>query len=275
MNEIKTPRGGSNYQWVGKNTPRPDGVDKVTGRARYGDDMIVPGMLHGKILRSPHAHAKILSIDTSKAEALDGVKAVVTRADIPDHPMAQPPYPPIVNDFHDISRNVMAREKVLYDGHAVAAVAAISEEIARDAIKLIKVEYKVLQHILDPREAAQPDAVVLHEDLFTYGIEPKPTKPSNIFRVMHGERGDLNAGFAEADLVIEREFSSQPVHQGYIEPMACIASTSEDGTVELWTSTQGHFVQRTLLSKLLNMEMAKIRVTASEIGGGFGGKTTV
>ena len=112
MNEIKAPRGGSNYQWVGKNTPRPDGVDKVTGRARYGDDMIVPGMLHGKILRSPHAHAKIQSIDTSKAEMLDGVKAVVTSADIPDHPMAQPPYPPIVNDFHDISRNVMAREKV-------------------------------------------------------------------------------------------------------------------------------------------------------------------
>ncbi len=275
MNEIKTQPSGSNYKWVGKNTPRPDGVDKVTGRARYGDDMIVPGMLHGKILRSPHAHANIVSIDTSQAEALDGVKAVVTSADIPDHPMAQPPYPPIVNDFHDISRNVMAREKVLYDGHAVAAVAAISEEIARDAIKLIKVEYKVLQHILDPREAAQPDAVVLHEDLFTYGVEPKPTKPSNIFRVMHGERGDLDAGFTEADLVIEREFSSQPVHQGYIEPMACIATTSEDGAVELWTSTQGHFVQRTLLSKLLNMEMAKIRVTASEIGGGFGGKTTV
>ena len=107
MNEIKPPRGGSNYQWVGKNTPRPDGVDKVTGRARYGDDMIVPGMLHGKILRSPHAHAKILSVDSSRAEALDGVKAVVTSADIPDHPVVQPPYAPMINDFHDISCNVI------------------------------------------------------------------------------------------------------------------------------------------------------------------------
>ena len=163
----------SNYKWVGKRTPRPDGVDKVTGRARYGDDMIVPGMLHAKILRSPHAHANILSIDTSKAQAMKGVKAVITSADIPDHPLMQPPYPPIVNDLHDISRNIMAREKVLYDGHAVAAVAATSESIAREAVKLIKVEYEILPHVLDPLAAAQPDAPVLHDDQFTANIEPK------------------------------------------------------------------------------------------------------
>ena len=275
MNEIKPSSAGSNYQWVGKNTPRPDGVDKVTGRARYGDDMIVPGMLHGKIYRSPHAHAKIISIDTSKAEAVDGVKAIVTSSDIPDHPLAEPPFAPIINDFHDISRNVMAREKVLYQGHAVAAVAATSEEVAREALKLIEVEYEVLSHVLDPLAAAQENAPVLHENQFTFGIDPPSSQPSNIFRIAKGERGNLEDGFQEAHLVIEREFSSKPVHQGYIEPMACVATASEDGAIELWTSTQGHFVARTLLSKLLGVDMAKIRVTASEIGGGFGGKTTV
>jgi len=267
--------GGGNYQWVGNVTPRPDGVDKVTGRARYGDDMILPGMLYGRILRSPHAHAKILSIDTSAALALKGVKAVMTHESIPDHPLAKPPYPPIVNDMHDVSRNVMAREKALYDGHAVAAVAATSERIAKEAIRLIKVEYEVLEHVLDPYAAAQPGAPLLHDDQFTDGTDPKKDPPSNLFRSLGKEQGDLEAGFAEADLVIEREFRSEPVHQGYIEPLACVASTSEDGGVELWTSTQGHFVARALISKLLKIEMSKVKVTASEIGGGFGGKTTI
>ena len=275
MNDESRTGAGSNYKFVGKVTPRPDGVDKVTGRARFGDDMIVAGMLHAKILRSPHGHAEIVSIDTSKAAALAGVKAVLTSAEIPDHPPAAPPFPPIINDFHDISRNVMARDKVLYDGHAVAAVAATSEAIARRAIKLIEVAYEILPHVLDPFDAAQPGAPLLHDDQYTAGDDPEKAAPSNVFRVISGERGDLAKGFAEADLVIEREFSSSPVHQGYIEPLACVAVASEDGSVELWTSTQGHFVARTLCAKLLNMEMAKLRVTASEIGGGFGGKTTI
>jgi len=266
---------GTNFKWVGKRTRRPDGPDKVTGRARYGDDMIVPGMLHAKILRSPHAHAKILSIDTSKARALSGVKAVVTSEDIPDHPLLKPPYGPMVADFHDISRNVMAREKVLYDGHAIAGVAATSERIARAAIKLIDVEYEVLPSVLDPLEASKPDAPVLHEHQFTHGVDPEPEKPSNVFRVVTGGRGDVEKGFTEADVTVEREFSSQPVHQGYIEPQACIATASEDDSIELWTTTQGHFVIRSFCARLLNMEMAKIRVTASEIGGGFGGKNNI
>ncbi|HJO75045.1 MAG TPA: xanthine dehydrogenase family protein molybdopterin-binding subunit [Rhodospirillales bacterium] len=266
---------GTNFKWVGKRTRRPDGPDKVTGRARYGDDMIVPGMLYAKILRSPHAHAKILSIDTSKARALKGVKAVITSADIPDHPLSKPPYGPITTDFHDISRNVMAREKVLYDGHAIAGVAATSERIARAAIKLIDVEYEVLPHVLDPLEASKPDAPVLHDHQFTHGIDPAPGKPSNVFRVVTGGRGDVEKGFADADVIVEREFTSQPVHQGYIEPQACIATASEDDSVELWTTTQGHFVVRAQCARVLNMEMAKIRVTASEIGGGFGGKNNV
>jgi len=266
---------GTNFKWVGKRTRRPDGPDKVTGRARYGDDMIVPGMLHAKILRSPHAHAKILSIDTSKARALSGVKAVVTSEDIPDHPLLKPPYGPVVADFHDISRNVMAREKVLYDGHAIAGVAATSERIARAAIKLIDVEYEVLPSVLDPLEASKPDAPVLHEHQFTHGVDPEPEKPSNVFRVVTGGRGDVEKGFTEADVIVEREFSSQPVHQGYIEPQACIATASEDDSIELWTTTQGHFVIRSFCARLLDMEMAKIRVTASEIGGGFGGKNNI
>jgi CO/xanthine dehydrogenase Mo-binding subunit len=274
MNEIKDTV-KTNFKWIGKQTRRPDGPDKVTGRARYGDDMILPGMLYGKILRSPHAHAKILSIDTSKAEALKGVKAVVTHKDIPDHPLLQPPYGPMIADLHDVSRNVMAREKVLYDGHAVAAVAATSERIARQALKLIEVEYEVLPHVLDPLEAAQPDAPVLHDHQFTHGVEPKPEKPSNVFRVVSADRGDLDKGFAEAEVVVEREFRSQPVHQGYIEPQALVATASEDGAIELWTTTQGHFVIRGLCARLLKMDMSKIRVTASEIGGGFGGKNNV
>jgi CO/xanthine dehydrogenase Mo-binding subunit len=275
MNNDTKDRTTTNYKWIGKRTPRYDGLDKVTGRARYGDDMLVPGMLYAKILRSPHAHAKILSIDTSKAEALKGVKAVLTSADIPDHPMNKPPHGPMIADFHDISRNVMAREKVLYDGHAVAAVAATSKSIAREAVKLIDVKYDVLPVILDPYEAAQPDAPVLHEDQFTDGIHPKPTKPSNLFRTLTSGRGDVEKGFAEADVIVEREYSSQPVHQGYIEPLACIATASENGGAELWTTTQGHFVIRAQCAKLLQMETSKINVTASEIGGGFGGKNNV
>ncbi len=265
----------TNYKWVGKRTRRPDGVDKVSGRARYGDDMIVAGMLHGKILRSPHAHANIISIDVSQARALKGVKAVLTSADIPDHPLSQPPHGPVIADFHDISRNVMAREKVLYDGHAVAAVAATSESIARKALKLIEVEYEVLPHVLDPMQASQPDAPLLHDDQYTDGLEAQPEKPSNVFRVVSGQRGDVDKGFVEAEVIVEREFTTQPVHQGYIEPQACIATASEDQSVELWTTTQGHFVIRAMCARLLNMEMAKIRVTASEIGGGFGGKNNI
>jgi len=266
-------RSNTNFRWVGKNTERPDGVDKVTGRAKYGDDLLMAGMLHAKILRSPHAHAKILSIDVSKAKALKGVKAVMTSADIPDHPISKPPYPPVINDPHDLSHNVMARDKVLYDGHAVAAVAATSEIIARQALKLIDVEYEVLPHVLDPFDAAQRDAPVLHENQFT--ADGDQENPSNVSRIVVGGRGNLEEGFAKADFIVEREFFSEPVHQGYIEPLSCVATASENGNVDLWTSTQGHFIARGLIAGLMNMELSKLRVTASEIGGGFGGKTTV
>jgi CO/xanthine dehydrogenase Mo-binding subunit len=260
---------------VGTRPLRPDGVDKVTGRAKFGADLHVANMLIGKVLRSPHAHARIQSIDTSKAEALAGVKAVVTARDFSDLPSEFIPAGEMMVNFRDMTRNIMAREKVLYEGHAVAAVAAANEAIAAAALALIEVEYEVLPHVMDVAEAMAPDAPLLHDTMYTIGVDPKPAKPSNIAKRVEFALGDIEAGFAKADVIIQREFTTRPVHQGYIEPHACLASVSEDGQAELWCTTQGHFIVRNFCATLLGMELAKLRVTASEIGGGFGGKTVV
>ncbi len=227
------------------------------------------------MLRSPHPHARIISIDTSKAEKLPGVKAVVTRDDFPDQSSEFIPAGEMMMNYRDVVRNVLAREKVLYEGHAVAAVAATSIAIAKRALKLIDVKYEVLPHVIDVQEAMKPGAPLLHDDLYTAGVEPKPDKPSNVAKRLEIAQGDIDAGFAKADLIIEREFNTAPVHQGYIEPHAALASTSEDGSAELWCTTQGHFIVRAHCARLLGMDIGKIRVTASEIGGGFGGKTVV
>ncbi|HAH98707.1 MAG TPA: oxidoreductase, partial [Verrucomicrobiales bacterium] len=261
--------------WIGKRPVRPDGVDKVTGKARFGADMNLPGMLHGKVLRSPHAHAKLKSIDTSKAEQLPGVKAVVTRDDFKDMPSEFVPAGEMMVNYRDIVRNVMAREKVLYEGHAVAAVAATSVAIARKALKLIDVEYDILPHVIDVEEAMRPDAPLLHDDLFTVGVDPVPVKPSNVAKVVEFKLGDVEKGFADADVIVERSFETAPVHQGYIEPHACVASVNADGQAELWVTTQGHYVVRGHCARMLGMDISKLKVTASEIGGGFGGKTVV
>src|SRR6202008_1864936 len=261
--------------FVGTRQIRPDGVDKVTGRARFGADYNLPGQLIGRVLRSPHPHARIVSIDTSKAEALPGGKAVITRDDFPDQPSEFIPAGEMMMNYKDVVRNVMAREKALYEGHAVAAVAATSALIARRALKLIDVKYEVLPHVIDVVDAMKPGAPVLHDDLFTAGVEPKPDKPTNVAKRSEINLGDIEAGFKKADIVIEREFKTAPVHQGYIEPHAALASVSEDGSAELWCCTQGHFIVRAHCARLLGLDIAKIRVTASEIGGGFGGKTVV
>jgi len=261
--------------FVGTRTVRPDGADKVTGRARFGADFNLPGQLIGRVLRSPHPHARIISIDTSRAEALAGVKAVVTRDDFPDQSSEFVPAGEMMMNYKDVVRNVLAREKVLYEGHAVAAVAATSVAIAKRALKLIDVKYEVLPHVIDVVEAMRPDAPVLHDDLFTAGVEPKATTPSNIAKRIEIGHGDIEAGFAKADVIVEREFKTQPVHQGYIEPHAALASVSEDGSAEVWCTTQGHFIVRAHCARLLGMDIGQLRVTASEIGGGFGGKTVV
>lgn len=260
---------------VGTRPLRPDGVDKVTGRAKFGADLHVANMLIGKVLRSPHAHARIKSIDISQAQALLGVKAVITSADLCDLPSEFIPAGEMMVNYRDMTRNVMAREKALYEGHAVAAVAAINEAVAAQALKLIQVEYEVLPHVMDVAKAMEPNAPLLHEDMYTIGVEPRPAKPSNIAKRVEFGLGDVAAGFAKADVVVEREFDTKPVHQGYIEPHACLASVSEDGQAELWCTTQGQFIVRSFCAKLLGMELSKLRVTASEIGGGFGGKTVV
>ncbi|MGE5149886.1 MAG: xanthine dehydrogenase family protein molybdopterin-binding subunit [Rhodospirillaceae bacterium] len=268
-----SPKG--KYKWIGTRPDRPDGADKVTGRARFGADFNLPGQLIGKVLRSPHPHAVIKSIDTSKAEKLAGVKAVVTAKDFPEQANVIVPAGEMQVNLRDITRNVMAREKALYEGHPVAAVAAVSEQVARQALALIKVEYKVLPHVIDVGEAMKPNAPVLHDTMITEGVTPPPKKASNIAKRIEFNKGDAKAGFAEADVVIERDFTTQAVHQGYIEPHATLASAAEDGQVQLWSTTQGHFQVRGFCAKLLNLDTSQIRVVATEIGGGFGGKTVV
>ncbi len=262
------PEGKRKFAVVGSRPLRPDGIDKVTGRAKFGADAVAPGMLVGRVLRSPHAHARIKKIDTSKAEKLAGVKAIVTRDDFPDHTGGD-------SGLYDILYNVMAREKALYEGHAVAAVAAVSASVARQALKLIKIDYEVLPHVTDVDEAVKPAAPVLHPKLITDGVEPRPKKASNIARRYEFGHGDVEEGFKKADIVIERQFKTEATHQGYIEPHACLANVGPDGTGELWVCTQGHFMVRDTCARLLGINASQLRVTASEIGGGFGGKTTV
>ncbi|MFT7594714.1 MAG: CO/xanthine dehydrogenase Mo-binding subunit [Paracoccaceae bacterium] len=258
--DVKT----ENFVYVGTRPNRPDGFDKVTGRAKFGADATAPGMLHGAIVRSPHAHARIISIDTSKAEALEGVKAVVTRADFATD---------VTGENWNVLENVMASDTALYDGHAVAAVAANSPLVARDAIKLIEVTYEVLPHVTDVDAAMADGAPVIRAGAADKSV-PAGLHP-NVVRYHDSGHGDVEAGFAEADLVIKDHFRTEATHQGYIEPHACLGTLGGDGKGELWCTTQGHWNVQKICSALLGMETSQLRVTASEIGGGFGGKTTV
>src|SRR5688500_11990299 len=249
---------GNGQHVVGTRTVRPDGVDKVTGRARFGADFNLSGQLIGRVLRSPHPHARIVRIDTSKAEALPGVKAVITRDDFADQPSEFIPAGEMMMNYKDVVRNVMAREKALYEGHAVAAVAATSAAIARRALKLIDVTYEVLPHVIDVVEAMQPGAPLLHDDLYTAGVEPKPEKPSNIAKRVEIVQGDVEAGFKKADVIVEREFKTAPVHQGYIEPHAALGSVSEDGGAELWCCAEGHDTVRGHGAGMLGPDIANV-----------------
>ena len=265
----------SGFKWVGTRPVRPDGLDKVTGRANFGADFTMPGMLVGRILRSPHAHARIAGIDASAALAVPGVKAVVTAEDFPEIPDGDLMVGEGPMNFRDLSYNVMARGKVLYDGHPVAAVAATSRAAAAEALDRIRVDYEVLPHVVDVLEAMEPGAPLLHENLFTEGVDPKPDRPSNVASRVEFSLGDVEAGFAAADVVVEGEYTTEAVHQGYIEPHAAVASVGEDGHCTVWCSSQGQFMVRAYCAKLLGVENSRIRVIPSEIGGGFGGKTTI
>ncbi|MDB5375533.1 MAG: oxidoreductase [Belnapia sp.] len=255
-------------KWIGQRTIRPDGADKVTGRAAYAADTTMPGMIWGRILRSPHAHARIKSIDTSKAAALPGVKAVMTAKDMVEFPLDKSVMLGI-QDMRWMARNVMATDKVLFAGHPVAAVAAISESVAAEALKLIEVDYEVLPWVIDVEAAIRPDAPILHDHIQFEG------KPSNIASKLEHRLGDIDAGFAEADVIVERSFRTAAVHQGYIEPHACLVSVSPDGKATVWSSSQGQFMVRAMCAHLTGLAQNDIRAIPAEIGGGFGGKTII
>ena len=270
------------FSVVGTRPIRHDGADKVTGRARYSADSFPAGYLHGKILRSPHAHARIKSIDTSKALAYPGVKSVMTGADLPEvsAEVADLEEGAAVN-YGFYSRNVMAREKALYVGHAIAAVAAIDPHIAEEALALIEVDYEVLTPVLTAEDALKDDAPILHDRLLTqssvlfrvggWGDEGTAGSTNLALKIISQE-GDVDKAFAESDVVVERQFRTKAVHQGYIEPQATTAFWNEDGKVTAWCSTQQLFAFRDHISALLDIPVGDVTVVPLEIGGGFGGK---
>ena len=260
----------SEYKVVGTRPIRHDGTDKVTGRAKYGTDFQTAGMYYGKVLRSPHAHAIIKSIDASKALAIPGVEAIITGQDMPGANKAD-----ASRGTQMASDNLLARTKVLYKGHPVAAVAAVNQHVAESALNQIKVEYEVLQAVMTVEQAISDDAPLLHENLTTTELGERTDKKSNVATHVQFTQGDIEKGFAAADVVVELEFGNETVHQGYIEPQTASAIWNENGEITVWTSTQGAFTARDSLAPILDVPVSKIRVVPMEIGGGFGGKIPV
>ncbi|MCS7207146.1 MAG: xanthine dehydrogenase family protein molybdopterin-binding subunit [Dehalococcoidia bacterium] len=264
------------YRYIGKPVPKADALERVTGTARYGADLKLPGMLYGKVLRSPHPHAIIRRIDASRALALEGVKAVVTSADLPPLEDARAAFGgELMIDLDHLRRLTIAHDKALFEGHAIAAVAATAPEIAEAALELIQVDYEVLPVVDTALDAMKPDAPLLHPNLYTRTLGEKPTKPSNIATIVETGFGDLEKAWAEADVVVEQSFETQMVHQGYLEPQACVAWVDANGKINVWTTTQGTFNAQRMLSALLKVPLHQINVIPAEIGGGFGGKIYV
>ncbi|MBY0528303.1 MAG: xanthine dehydrogenase family protein molybdopterin-binding subunit [Gemmataceae bacterium] len=270
---MSTPTTG--FQVIGTRPIRHDGVDKVTGRALYGADLQMAGLLHGRVLRSPIAHGRIVKIDASRALALPGVEAVATSADLPEASNRIAELGEGAINLSHLSSNCLARGKVLYKGQAVAAVAATTAHIAEEALKLIQVEYDPLSSVLDVREAMQDSAPKLHDDLITESLGKPTGKVSNVAKHFQFKLGDVEKGFKDAAVVVEREFTTATVHQGYIEPHNATAIWNADGTVTIWCSTQGAFSVRAQCAELLGLPVSRIKVVPMEIGGGFGGKIRV
>ena len=271
------------FDSIGSTPIRHDGADKVTGRARYGADNNMPGMLYGKILRSPHAHAVIKSVDASAAETLPGVHAVVTSADWPETSMKLTDLAEgSIHNLGFLSMNVLARGKALYKGHPVAAVAAVSPHVAEEATKLIKVDYEVLKPVLSAEEGMAPDAPILHERLAAVsspalrpgGIleDDAESMRTNIANKFEFSLGDVEQGFKDADVIVEKETTTQAVHQGYIEPQAGVAHWQADGKVTVWSSSQGQFTVRDQTARFLGIPIGQVKAIPMEIGGGFGAK---
>ena len=237
---------------IGKNVRRIDAPSKVTGRLKYAGDMTMPGMLHVQVLRSPLAHARIISIDTSSAEAMEGVEGVITSVDVP----GEDGFGVFVND-----QPIMARGKVRYVGEAVAAVAAEDPLVAKRALSAIKVEYEALPAIFDPDEAMRPGAPVLHDHA-----------PDNVTKHIPIRVGDIDKGFAESDLVVEETYSTQAIEHAYLEPEAGLAYVDHDGVVTIVSPDQNITHHRHMLARIIAKPISKVRFIMSPVGGGFGGK---
>ncbi|MCB1021078.1 MAG: xanthine dehydrogenase family protein molybdopterin-binding subunit [Bryobacterales bacterium] len=263
------------YNIVGTRPVRHDGADKVTGRALYGADVKLSGLLEGAVLRSPHAHARIVSIDTSEAEAMEGVYAVVTAADMPESGDKVVDIGEGDTRLSYVRGNVLAHDKVRYCGHAIAAVAAVSTHVAQQACEKIKVVYEPLPAVTTTQAAMADGAPVIHDDLHLVEFGEKTGKVGNVAEHFRYDKGDIEAGFAEADVVVEREFDTATVHQGYLEPQNATALWNNDERLEIWTSTQGAFPTRDVTATVLDLPVSQVKVKPMEIGGGFGGKIPV
>jgi aerobic-type carbon monoxide dehydrogenase small subunit (CoxS/CutS family) len=239
-------------KYIGVNIRRIDAPSKVTGALRYAGDMVLPNMLHVQVLRSPHPHARIVSIDTTDAEALPGVEGIVTALDVP----GKDGFGVFVND-----QPLMAREKVRYVGEAIAAVAAEDIEAARRAIAKIRVEYELLPAVFDPDEAMREGAPVVHD-----------SAPDNLVKHIPIRKGDVEAGFAASDLIVEQTYETQQVEHAYLETEAGIAYVDHDGVVTVHSPSQNITHHRHMLARILNLPINKVRMIMSPVGGGFGGK---
>jgi CO/xanthine dehydrogenase Mo-binding subunit len=261
---------------VGKRLPRVDARERVTGEAVYPADLDLPGMVHAKLLRSPHAHARIRRIDTARAEVLKGVLAVVTAADFPELPVgATIPMGELGYDMWMVAQVNLARHKVHWVGQPVAGVAAVDAHIAQAALALIEVDYEPLEPVLDIAAAMAPDAPVLHEHVFTKGVEPRPRAPSNVCSRVVIARGDTARALGEAAATAQASVKVDTAHQGYLEPQVVVAQVDANGFATVWASTQGQFTAELMIARMLGMPQSKLKVVPLEIGGGFGGKIAI
>ena len=275
---MTTTEATGKYDVIGTRPIRHDGLDKVTGRARYGADVVQNDLLHAKILRSPHAHARILSINVQKARELPGVKAIVTSADLPIIKDQMIDFGETLGNVRLLAENVLAHEKVFYKGHAIAAIAATDAHIAEAALDLIEVTYEPLTPVLNASDAMQENAPLLHEKMTTRSVAERFARgddtgqKSNVSSHLQFKNGDLDSGFGKATHIVEREFTTSTVHQGYIEPHTATVYWGTDEHIRVWTSTQGPFGVRTQTAAMLGVPESRVTVYPMEIGGGFGAK---
>jgi xanthine dehydrogenase molybdenum-binding subunit len=244
--------------------PRVDALDKVTGKAQFSADIILPGMLYAKALRSPFPHARIKRLDTSKAKSLKGVKAVITSADVPG-----------LKDTGEVFNCMLptlAKDRVIFEGQPVAAVAAETLYIAEEALDLIEVEYEPLPYVLDVLEAMKPEAPLVYHTVCNKNVPGRENTPANVFLSWETLRGDTEKAFKESDVVLENTYRTQTVHQGHLEPRAAVVDIDLHGKLTVWTDNQGIFKARELIAEFVKLPLNMIKVMPAEVGGAFGGK---